>query len=224
MKRTKLSDRTLPNYTKGEEITNMITHIVGGVLGIVALILCVVFAAKNQNVYGIISGTIFGVSIITLYAISSIYHGLSPKLFSKKILQVLDHCFIFVLIAGTCTPIVLCNIRNLSMSAGWWLFGIVWAVAVLGIILNAIDLKKYNLFSQITYILLGFCIAFRVDLLVKGLVKPGIILLVIGGGCYIIGSVLYGLGQKYKYMHSVFHIFTLIGTLLHFFCILLYAM
>ena len=140
MRRTKLSDRILPTYTKGEEIFNMISHIVGGALGIVVTTLCVIFAAIHNNVYGVVSGAIYGATVIILYTISSIYHGLSPKRMSKKVFQVLDHCSIFLLIAGTYTPVALCNIRSINPFYGWLIFGVVWGAAALGILLNAIDL------------------------------------------------------------------------------------
>ena len=108
MKRTKLSDRELPKYTKGEEIFNMVTHIVGGGLSIIALVLCIVFSAIHHNPYGIISSIIYGISSILLYTMSSIYHGLHPNLKGKKVLQILDHCTIFILIAGCYTPFALC--------------------------------------------------------------------------------------------------------------------
>ena len=112
MQRVKLKDRILPTYTKGEEIFNMTSHIVGAALGVVATVLCIVFAAINSNVYGVISGAIYGVTMIMLYTMSSIYHGLSPKITSKKVFQVLDHCSIFLLIAGSYTPFALCTIRQ----------------------------------------------------------------------------------------------------------------
>ena len=224
MTRTKLADRVLPTYTKGEEIFNMTSHIVGGVLGIVATVLCVIFAALHGNVYGVVSGAIYGASLIILYTMSSIYHGLSPRLFSKRVFQVLDHCTIFLLIAGCYTPVVLCNIREVNPSAGWWIFGIIWGLAILGIVLNAIDLKKYKVFSMICYLLMGWCIIFRLDLLLKSVPTPGIILLVSGGISYTIGSILYGIGKKHKYVHSIFHLFILLGSFLQFFCILLYVM
>ncbi len=112
MQRTKLKDRILPTYTKGEEIFNMTSHIVGAVLGIVATVLCIVFAAVNSNGYGVVSGSIYGVTMIILYTMSSIYHGLSPKVKSKKVFQILDHCSIFLLIAGSYTPFALCTIRE----------------------------------------------------------------------------------------------------------------
>ena len=147
MQRTKLRDRILPTYTKGEEIFNMTSHIVGAVLGIVATVLCIVFAAINKNVYGIVSGAIYGVTMIILYTMSSIYHGLNPKRYSKKVFQVLDHCSIFLLIAGSYTPFALCTIREYDAFAGWMIFGIIWAMAILGIVLNSIDIKKFKVFE-----------------------------------------------------------------------------
>ena len=224
MTRTKLVDRILPTYTKGEEIFNMTSHIIGVVLGIVATILCVIFAAINNNIYGVVSGSIYGASMIILYTMSSIYHGLSPVLFSKKVFQILDHCTIFLLIAGCYTPVALCNIREINSVAGWSIFGIVWGLAIIGIILNSIDLKKFRVFSMICYLLMGWCIIFRIDLLIESVDFIGIILLVSGGIAYTLGSILYGLGKKHKYFHSVFHLFILAGSLLQFFCILLYVM
>ena len=224
MARTKLADRILPNYTKGEEIFNMTSHIVGGVLGIVATVLCVIFAAKHSNVYGVVSGAIYGFTMILLYTMSSIYHGLSPKLFSKKVFQVLDHCSIFLLIAGSYTPMALCAIRQADLVAGWVIFGLVWAMAIIGIVLNSIDIKKYKKFSMICYLVMGWCIVARFGLLLQVLHRNAIILLVSGGVAYTIGAVLYGAGKKKRYMHSVFHLFILLGSLLQFFCVLLYVM
>ena len=148
MTRTKLNDRHLPNYTHGEEIFNMVTHIVGGGLGVVALTLCVIFAALHHNVWGVVGSAIYGTTLIVLYTMSSIYHGLHPDLKAKKVMQVMDHCSIFLLIAGTYTPIALSNLRAYSPALGWVIFGIIWAFAALGITLNAIDLKKYNIFNE----------------------------------------------------------------------------
>ena len=114
MKRIKLSERVLPTYTKGEEIFNMVSHIVGAVVGVVALVLCVIFAAIHGNVYGVVSSAIFGVTLIILYTMSSIYHGLNEKLKAKKVFQVIDHCSIFLLIAGSYTPFALCTLREYS--------------------------------------------------------------------------------------------------------------
>ena len=224
MERIKLKDRILPKYTKGEEIFNMTSHIVGAVLGIVATVLCVVFAAINGNVYGVVSGAIYGVTMIILYTMSSIYHGLSPKRYSKKVFQVLDHCSIFLLIAGSYTPFALCTIREYDTASGWIIFGVIWAVAILGIVLNSIDIKKFKIFSMICYLLMGWCIVFKIALLPKLLGTAGFVLLLLGGIAYTVGAVLYGIGKKHKYMHSIFHLFILLGSLLQFFCILLFVM
>ena len=224
MERIKLKDRILPKYTKGEEIFNMTSHIVGAVLGVVATVLCIVFAAIRENVYGVISGAIYGVTMIILYTMSSIYHGLSPKRYSKKVFQVLDHCSIFLLIAGSYTPFALCSIREYDPVSGWVIFGVIWIVAILGIVLNSIDIKKFKMFSMICYLAMGWCIVFKITLLPKLLGTAGFVLLLLGGIAYTVGAVLYAIGKKHKYMHSVFHLFILLGSLLQFFCILLYVM
>ena len=224
MKRTKLKDRILPKYSKGEEIFNMTSHIVGGALGIVALVLCVVFAAIHHNGYGVVSGAIYGVTMILLYTMSSIYHGLKPERFSKKVFQVLDHCSIFLLIAGSYTPFCLCTFREYNTALGWTIFGIIWAIAILGIVLNSIDIKKYKVFSMICYLGMGWCIIFTANLFPKLLGVGGTVFLVAGGIIYSLGAILYGLGKRHKWMHSIFHLFILLGSLLQFFCILLYVM
>lgn len=224
MERVKLKDRILPTYTKGEEIFNMTSHIVGAVLGIVATVLCVVFAAIHHNGYGVVSGAIYGVTMILLYTMSSIYHGLSPKRYSKRVFQVLDHCSIFLLIAGSYTPFALCSIREVDPFSGWLIFGVIWALAILGIVLNSIDIKKFKVFSMVCYLLMGWCIVFKASLLPQILGTAGLTLLVAGGIAYTVGAILYGLGKKHKWMHSIFHLFILLGSLLQFFCILLYVM
>lgn len=224
MTRTKLSDRVLPKYTKGEEIANMTSHIIGAVLGIVATILCVIFAAVHHNTYGVVSGAIYGVSMILLYTMSSLYHGLSAKSMSKRVFQVIDHCSIFLLIAGSYTPFALCTLREYDSLTGWSIFGIIWGLAILGIVLNAIDLKKFKVFSMVCYLAMGWCIIIKVYILPALLTMKGFVLLVLGGVVYSVGAIFYCIGKKHKYMHTVFHIFILLGSLLQFFCILFYVM
>lgn len=224
MTRTKLADRVLPKYSKGEEIMNMTSHIVGAAFGLVAMILCIVFAAIHENSYGVVSAVIYGFTMILLYIMSSIYHGLSPKLKGKKVMQVLDHCSIFLLIAGSYTPFALCTLREYDAATGWTVFGIIWAIAILGIVLNSIDLKRYKVFSMICYLIMGWCIILKVTILPELITWPGFILLLSGGIVYTIGAVLYGVGKKVKYMHSVFHLCILIASILQFFSILLYVM
>lgn len=224
MARTKLRDRVLPRYTKGEEIFNMVSHIVGGALGITATALCVIFAAIHHNVYGVVSGAIFGVTMIVLYTMSSIYHGLKPSLTAKKVFQVIDHCSIYLLIAGTYTPFSLCTLREYKTWLGWTIFGIIWGLAALGITLNAIDLRSFRVISMILYLGMGWCIIFTGKIILDCLGAVGFSLLLAGGVSYTIGSIFYGLGRKQKYIHSVFHLFVVLGSLLHFLCILLFVM
>ena len=224
MNRIKLKDRILPTYTRGEEILNMSSHIVGATLGIIAMCLCIIFAAKHNNVYGVVSGAIYGVTMIILYTISSIYHGLRADTTSKKVFQIIDHCTIFLLIAGSYTPFTLCTFREYQPALGWSLFGIVWGLAILGIVLNSIDLKRYRVFSMICYLAMGWCVIFKGAILPKLLGKNGFLLLLLGGILYTVGAIFYGVGRKVKYMHSIFHILIVIASLLQFLCILLYVM
>lgn len=223
MKRTKLKDRILPPYTKGEEIMNMVTHIVGGALGIVALVLCVIKAALYSNAYAVVSSSIFGFTMILLYTMSSIYHGLKPDIMAKRVFQVIDHCSIFLLIAGTYTPIALCSLREYSTALGWVIFGIIWGLTVIGVVLNSIDIKAFSKISMAGYIIMGWCVIFTIKQVFDAIGIAGMTFLVLGGVAYTVGAVLYNIGKKKKYIHSVFHIFTVIASLLHFFCIFFYV-
>ena len=225
MKRTRIKDRVLPDYTRGEEIFNMVSHIVGGAFGMAALATCVVKAFLNGDPYQVVSAFIYGFSMVMLYTVSSVYHGLIPET-AKKVMQVIDHCTVFILIAGTYTPVSLCALREHSTPLGWTVFGIVWGVSALGITLNAIDLKKYRIFSGICYIALGWCIVFTGKTAINAIGKTGFLWLLAGGISYTVGAVLYGIAGKsvHRYMHSVFHIFVVIGSILQYFCILLYIL
>lgn len=223
MKRTKLCDRQLPSYSKGEERMNTITHIVGAALGIIALILCLIHAAWNRNLYGVIGSAIYGVSLITLYTMSSVYHGLKPGM-PKKVMQVLDHCTIYFLIAGTYTVLVLSAIRPVFPAIGWGLFVFEWSVAAIATTLTAIDLRKYRVLSMICYIGLGWAILPFAGQAMEVLTPAGFLFLLLGGIVYTIGAILYGVGVRRKWMHSVFHIFVLLGSILQFFAVLLYAL
>ena len=224
MPRTKLKDRLLPVYTKGEEIFNMVSHIVGGAFAICALVLCVVVAALSGNVWGVVSGAIYGATMIVLYTMSSIYHGLRPEM-PKKVFQVIDHCSIYFLIAGTYTPIAVGGqIRQENPVLAWVMFGIVWACCALGVTLTAIDLRKYRVFSMVCYIVMGWLIVFMIRSVLQVLPLAAFLWLLAGGIFYTVGSVLYGIGKKKRWMHSVFHLFVLLGSILQFVSILVYIM
>ena len=222
-RRTKLRDRQLPVYTKGEERFNMISHIVGGAVGVAALVLGIVVSAIHHNGYGLAGSIVYGLSMIVLYTMSSVYHGLREGT-AKRVMQVLDHCTIYLLIAGTYTPILLSAMRPIDPAASWILLGVVWGLAALGITLTAIDLKKYAVFSMICYLGIGWCIVFKIGLLIQAVGWGGFWLILMGGVCYTVGAVLYGMGRTKKYMHSVFHLFVVAGSVLHLLAILLYAL
>ena len=140
-KRTKLCDRRLPSYSVGEEQMNMITHIVGGGLGMVMLLMCVIKAAYSHNIWGIVASVVYGISLIALYTVSSVYHGMKPGT-AKKVMQVVDHCTIYFLIAGSYTVVVLSALLPDFPEIAWGLFGCVWTLTVLAVVLTAIYLKK----------------------------------------------------------------------------------
>lgn len=222
MKRTKLRDRQLPFYTPGEEIFNMVSHIVGGAMGCSMLSACVCVSVMQESLRGLISTMVYSLSVVLLFTMSSIYHGLIPEM-PKKVFQVIDHCTIYVMIAGTFTPIAVCAIYRVNERLSWIMLTLVWAVAILAIVLTAIDLRRFRVFSMICYLGIGWSVLFVVKTMYQALTLGGFLLLVGGGVAYTVGAILYGLGRKIRYMHSVFHLFVLLGSLLHFFCIVFYV-
>lgn len=221
--RTKLIDRILPTYTKGEEIFNMVSHIVGGAFAIFALVACVLISAFEGSAYGVVSSSIYGGTMVLLYCMSSIYHGLKPGM-AKKVLQVLDHCTIYLLIAGTYTPVLLCALRPVYPVIAWVVFGIEWGCAALAVTLTAIDLKQYRVFSMICYILMGWAIIFAIVPTLEVLGLAGFLYILAGGLFYTVGAIFYGLGKKRRYMHNAFHVFVIVGSVLQFIGIALYAL
>lgn len=221
MKRTRLKDRDLPYYSKGEERFNMISHIVGGALAIAGLVLCVVFSAFKGDPWSVVASAIYGSTMVVLYCMSSIYHGLTSEM-AKKVFQVIDHCTIYFLIAGTYTPITLAGLRVNHPVIGFVVFGIVWACCIVAATLTAIDLEKYKKMSMICYIGMGWCIIFFIKPTIEVLGLGGMVFLITGGIAYTIGAVLYGIGKTKMYMHSLFHLFVIAGSVLHFFMILKY--
>lgn len=219
MKRIKLRDRKMPAYTHGEEIMNMVTHIVGGGVGLVTLALCLI---RSNSAAGVICSLIYGVSMICLYAMSSIYHGLRQSM-GKRVMQVLDHCTIYFLIAGTYTPIAILALRPAFPVIGWGLVIFQWALTALAVTLTAIDLKKFTVFSMICYIGMGWAVIFFLPQTLAVLGNAGFGWLLSGGIAYTLGSILYGIGSKKPWFHSVFHIFVLLGSVLQMICIIFYV-
>ena len=223
MKRTKLSDRQFPNYTRGEEIFNSVSHIVGAAFGIIALIACVAVAVRRESPWGIAGSIVYGISLIILYTISSVYHGL-PRNMGKKVMQVIDHCAVYFLISGTYTPILLNAVRPVSPMWCWVLFTVVWGLTAMATVFTAIDLKKYGVLSMICYIGMGWCIVLAGKTVIEAIALPGLLWLVGGGVSYTVGAVLYGVGKKHRWMHSVFHLFVVAGSIMQFICIIGYVL
>ncbi len=211
---------SIPKYSLSEELLNAISHGLGALFGIVGTVLCIVKAANTGDPWRIVSGSIFGVTVLLLYLMSCLYHALKVNM-AKRVFRVIDHCTIFLLIAGTYTPFTLVTLRG---TVGWVLFGIVWGMAVLGITLNAVNLKKFSKISVACYLVMGWAIVAAFQPLAEALAPQGVSLLIWGGIAYTVGAILYGIGAKVKYFHSVFHFFCLAGTVLHFFAIYLYVL
>lgn len=222
--RTAIKDRTLTGYSTGEEIFNSVSHGVGAILAVVALVLCMVKGATAHDVWYVVSTAIYGGSMILLYTMSSIYHGLT-HFTAKRVFQVFDHCAIFLLIAGTYTPLTLSILRPTHPVLAWIIFGIVWASALVGIVLNSIDLTYFSRISMVAYLAMGWCIVFAFKPLVEIMQPQGIRFLIYGGIAYTVGAILYGAAKrKFTFMHGVFHVFVLIGSIFHFLTIYLYGM
>lgn len=219
-KRIPLKNRSLPSYTRGEESMNMVTHIVGGAMGILVLLLCL---RRSESAASVVGTAIYGGSMIALYAVSSVYHGLAPNM-GKKVMQVIDHCTIYMLIAGTYTPIMLVAFVPVYPGIGWGLLAAQWILAILAATLTAIDLKKYNVFSMVCYILMGWGIVFFLPQTMEVLGRQGFAWLLAGGITYTIGAILYGIGSRKPWFHSIFHIFVVLGSFLQFLAIFLYVL
>lgn len=211
---------SIPKYTLGEELISAISHGVGALLGIAALVLCIVKSCNPFDGYKLASSIVFGLTVTLLYLMSCLYHSLKVNK-AKRVFRVIDHCTIFLLIAGTYTPYTLVALRG---TLGWWIFGVIWGIAVLGIVLNAVNLKKFAKLSVACYLIMGWIIVFTYQYMVQVMHPTALSLLIWGGIAYTVGAVLYAIGSKKKYFHSVFHFFCLAGTILHFFSIYLYVL
>jgi len=221
MKRTCLRDRLLPNYTKGEEVMNMVTHISGGGLAILGSIFCILAACRVGGWENILGAVIYCTAMVGVYTMSSVYHGLRTGT-AKKVMQVIDHCAIYFLIAGTYTPILITGFLPVFPAIGWGLLIMQWGLTALAVTLTAIDLKKYKVFSMVCYIFMGWGIIFFLSQAMEVMTKPGFFWLLAGGIAYTIGAVLFGIGKKIPWMHAVFHIFVILGSLFQYLAIVLY--
>ncbi len=212
-----MSKIKIPEYSLGEELVSSISHGIGALLGIAALVLSVVF---SKNSITIVSSAIYGITLIILYLISCLYHSFSPRIKAKKVFRVLDHDSIYLLIFGTYMPYLLVSIGG---TKGWTLWGILLGLSILGIVFNSINLEKFKNVSLISYILMGWIIIFSFNDVYNSIGFYGTLYLILGGVFYTIGALFYRLGKKIKYMHSIFHLLVLAGSIFHFFSIFLYV-
>lgn len=209
----------LPSYTLGEDLANAITHGIGACLSVAALVLCVVRAALTSTAAGVVGAAIYGATLVILYTMSTLYHAITNTK-ARGVFRVFDHVSIYLLIAGTYTPITLVTIRG---AMGWTIFGIVWGMAILGIVLNSISVEKFRKFSIVSYICIGWAVIIGLRQVIANMPKNGLIFLVIGGVLYTVGIIFYAL-KKVKYMHSIWHMFVLAGSIMHFFCVYMYVL
>ena len=217
----KMEKIKVPKYTLGEEITNSITHGIGVLLSIAALVLTIIISSTHHNIIGIISSIVYGTTMILMYLISCLYHSMSPNIKAKRVFRIIDHCDIYLYIAGCYTPFCISLIGG---SIGWTLFGLVWGCAIIGVLLNAINLEKNKKISLILYLVMGWMVLISIKPLINKLPINGLLLLLAGGIIYTIGAIIYKIGSKKRYFHSVFHVFVLIGSILQFFSILFYTL
>lgn len=207
---------SLPAYTLGEEICNAITHGTAAIISAAGMVLLLLRAIDSP--WKIVAVSIYGASMIILFCMSSLYHAIVNER-AKRVLRVLDHTSIYFLIAGTYTPFTLITLRG---ALGWTLFGAVWSTAVLGVIINVINIERFKKISMLCYLAGGWCIVFAAAPLCRSLEWQGLALLLTGGLFYTAGLLFYRL--KRNYMHTVWHFFVLAGAVSHYFVILLYVL
>lgn len=211
--------KALPKYTLGEDLTNSISHGIGACLSVAALVLCIVQAALHGTAAGVVGASIYGSTLVIMYCMSTLYHAITNEK-ARRVFRVFDHLSIYLLIAGTYTPITLVTLKG---AMGWTLFGIVWGVAILGIVLNSVSIEKFKVFSMISYVAIGWAIVIGAKDIIEKLDRAGLMFLLVGGIAYTVGIIFFAL-KKYKYMHSVWHFFVLCGSILQFFSIYWYVL
>ena len=204
----------------GEEIANAITHGIGAVLSMACLVVAVAFAAVKYNAWTIVSVSIYGTTMFILYLCSTLYHAaMTPRI--KEALNIFDHSAIYLLIAGSYTPFCLSGIREYSPGWAWSIFGVVWGLAIFGIVFQCIFINKYQFFSTLTYLLMGWIVAIAIYPLWRAMGTSAVLWIAAGGIVYSLGVIFYAM-KNIKYMHAVWHLFVLGGTLIHYGIVLYY--
>lgn len=210
------------NYTVGEEIFSAVSHGVGAALSVAALVTLVLRAAASGDLCSVISAAIFGGSLVILYTMSTLYHALVPAR-AKHVFRIFDHVTIFVLIAGTYTPYLLVCLRLHDRIAAWIIFFVLWGLTAIGAVFDSIMLDKFHKIEMVLFVAMGWCILIRGGVLVEALAPDGLALLLAGGICYTVGILFFAL-HKIPYMHSVWHLFVLAGSILHYFSVYFYVL
>ncbi|MEJ2455146.1 MAG: hemolysin III family protein [Candidatus Thiodiazotropha sp.] len=203
---------------KGERF-NSISHLVGAALALAGVVVLVVAASHDGNVRRIVSFSIYGSTLFLLYVISTLYHGL-PIGRAKQVFRVLDHQAIYLLIAGSYTPLTLISLNGV---VGWWMFGLIWGMAVLGLVLDALPIRGARILPMIIYFTMGWMIVLAIKPLLEVLPFAGFIWLLAGGVFYTSGIVFYALDRRHPWMHGVWHLFVLAGSISHYVAILVYV-
>lgn len=211
-----IANKRYKRYTLGEEIFNAVSHGIGALLSIAATVILIVIAAQNHDAWAVVASAIYGASLIVLYTMSTLYHAIDSTK-AKAFFRVMDHNTIFFLIAGTYTPVTLVPLRGWL---GWVLFGIVWGAAIVGIVLNSIDLERFRKPSIVCYVLMGWVVIIAVKPMIDTVQPAALWMLLIGGFLYTFGIIFYAI-KKVRYFHSVWHLFTLAGSICHFFAVLM---
>lgn len=214
----------LPPYTRRQEWWNMLSHAFGVIFSLVGGIFLLIKASYTGDAWRIVTSAVFMFSLLVLYTISSVYHGLYRNN-GKRVLRVLDHDMVFFLIMGTYTPYCLVTLREYSPGWGYSIWGIVMVLGIVGIVLNSCNIKKFFIFSMVDYLLMGWCVIISMYPLLMSLGWwMGTFLLLMGGVSYTVGAILYAVGKKKSpWFHTVFHFFVLLGTILMFFSIYFYV-
>lgn len=206
------------SQTLGEEISNSISHGVTGLTAIAGLVVLIVISARSDQAWSLFSAIVYGVSLVALYTFSTMYHSLTHKT-AKKVFNILDHCGIFLLIAGTYTPVLLLSIGG---TVGWTFFSIQWGMAFVGIILKVFYTGKYNIISTILYAVMGWIIVLKLELVKTALPEAAFWLLAAGGFSYTIGIAFYIIDYRMKFSHFIWHLFVNCGSVLHFIMMVMY--
>lgn len=198
---------------------NSISHLVGAALAMAGAVLLIVLAARLGDPWKIVSFSIYGVMLVSLYVFSTLYHSVRGGR-AKNVLRKFDHCSIYLLIAGTYTPFALVSLRG---SWGWWLFGVIWGLALIGMAQEIWLAKGARVWSLVIYLLMGWLAMAVVVPLWQALTPAGFAWLAAGGACYTLGIVFYATDDKVRHGHGLWHLFVLAGSACHFFAILLYV-